>query len=207
MTSLTVALTGGIGSGKSTVARLLVSKGAVLVDADAIAREVVEPGGPAYEAVVERFGDTVLAPDGTIDRKALAGFVFSDPDALADLNAATHPAIGRVMAERRRAAHEAGGIVVLDIPLLRASHRDELGFDAVIVVDAPTDVAVERLVSNRDFDRSDARARVAAQASRQERLKLADYVIDNSGDMAVLRDQVDRIWTELGATLAMKTSQ
>ena len=204
MNTLTVVLTGGIGSGKSTVARLLVARGATLIDADAIAREVVEPGGPAYDAVVERFGRAVVSPDGTVDRKALARIAFSDPAALADLNAATHPAIGRIMAERRQAADERGGVVVLDIPLLRASHRDELAFDAVIVVDAPTDMAVERLVHKRGFERSDAEARVSAQASREERRALADYVIDNSGDIAALASQVDRIWTGLEAALAVK---
>jgi dephospho-CoA kinase len=197
LSAVTVGLTGGIGSGKSTAARMLESKGAVLVDADAIAREVVEPGGPAYGAVVERFGGAVVAPDGTIDRKALAEIVFHDPEALADLNAATHPVIGQLMVERRAAAEAAGAVVVMDIPLLKATHRQQLGFDVVVVVDAPVDVAVTRLVGQRGFDRADAEARLAAQISREERRALADVVLDNSGDVDSLQAQVDRLWRDL----------
>jgi dephospho-CoA kinase len=197
MTSVTVGLTGGIGSGKSTATRMLESKGAVVVDADAIAREVVAPGGPAYGPVVERFGDAVVGPDGTIDRKALAEVVFNDPQALADLNAATHPVIGQVMVERRAAAEQAGAVVVMDIPLLKATHREQLGFDVVVVVDAPTEIAVERLVDQRGFDRADAEARLAAQITREERRGLADVVLDNSGDLGSLQAQVDRLWPDL----------
>jgi dephospho-CoA kinase len=191
---LTVGLTGGIGSGKSTVAEMLEAKGASLIDADAIAREVVTPGGPAYAPVVERFGQSVLAPDGTLDRKALAAIVFSDAQALADLNAITHPEIGRIMVERRQAADERGGVVV---PLMKATHRDQLGFDVVVVVDMPVEVAVDRLVGQRGFDRSDAEARVANQISRDERRALADIVVDNAGDRDLLAEQVDRLWSEL----------
>ena len=152
MSAVTVGLTGGIGSGKSTVSRMLESKGAVLIDADAIAREVVAPGGPAYGPVVGRFGDSVVAADGTIDRQALAEIVFSDPEALADLNAVTHPVIGQLMVERRAAAEAAGAVVVMDIPLLKATHREQIGFDVVVVVDAPVDVAVARLVDQRGSD-------------------------------------------------------
>jgi dephospho-CoA kinase len=192
--TVTVALTGGIGSGKSTVASMLDAKGATLIDADAIAREVIAPGGEAFGPVVERFGQGVLAPDGTIDRKALAQIVFSDPDALSDLNAITHPVIGKTMLERRNAAESLGGVIVLDIPLLRATHRQELAFDVVVVVDTPTDVAVQRLVEQRGFDRRDAEARVAAQMSRQERRALADIALDNTGDRDALEQQVERLW-------------
>ncbi|MGO9342940.1 MAG: dephospho-CoA kinase [Acidimicrobiales bacterium] len=197
MSAVTVGLTGGIGSGKSTAAHMLASKGAVLVDADAIAREVVAPGGPAYGPVVERFGDAVVAVDGTIDRKALAEIVFNDPQALADLNAATHPVIGQLMVERRSAAEKAGAVVVMDIPLLKQTHREQLGFDVVVVVDAPTETAVERLVGQRGFDRADAEARLAAQITREERRALADVVLDNSGDLDSLQAQVDRLWADL----------
>jgi dephospho-CoA kinase len=199
VSGVTVVLTGGVGSGKSTVADMLVARGATLIDADRIAREIVEPGRPAYTAVVERFGQVILNPDGTIDRKALAEIVFSDPIALADLNAITHPVIGQEMVERRAAAEANGGVLVLDVPLLKPTHQDQLGFDAVIVVDTPVDIAVSRLIEHRSFERADAEARVAAQISRQERLALADFTIDNSGDEEALTTQVERLWSDLQA--------
>jgi dephospho-CoA kinase len=194
---LAVGLTGGIGSGKSTVADLLVERGAVLIDADRIAREVVVPGGPAYQPLVDRFGTAVLAPDGTIDRKALAAVAFADADSLTALNAITHPAIAAVMAERRAA--EVGGdrVVVLDVPLLKPAHRDILSLDVVVVVDCPVEIAVDRLVQQRGFSREDAEARVAAQVSRQERREGADFVIDNSSDRPHLVTEVDRVWGQL----------
>ena len=143
---LAVGLTGGIGSGKSTVGELLVQRGAVLIDADRIAREVVVPGGPAYQPLVDRFGAGILAPDGTIDRAALAAVAFADAESLAALNAITHPAISAVMAERRAAEEGGDRVVVLDIPLLKPEHRDVLSLDVVVVVDCPVEVAVERLV-------------------------------------------------------------
>jgi dephospho-CoA kinase len=199
VSGVTVVLTGGVGSGKSTVADMLVARGATLIDADRIAREIVEPGRPAYAAVVERFGQAILNPDGTIDRKALADIVFSDATALADLNATTHPVIGHEMVERRAAAEASGGVVVLDVPLLKPTHRDQLGFDAVIVVDTPVDIAVSRLIEHRSFERADAEARVAAQMSREERLALADFTVDNSGDKEALTAQVERLWSDLQA--------
>jgi len=189
-----VGLTGGIGSGKSTVAAGLASRGAAVVDADAIAREVVEPGGPAFSPVVERFGPSILGPDGRIDRPVLAAVVFSDRGALADLNSITHPVIGRVMAERVAAAGSLSGIVVLDIPLLDIATKDRFDLAAVVVVDAPEDVAVERLVAQRGFSESDARARIASQLSREERRALADLVIDNSGSRSRLEEEIDRAW-------------
>jgi dephospho-CoA kinase len=204
--ALAVGLTGGIGAGKSTVARLLVEHGATLVDADRIAREVVEPGRPAHRALVERFGAGILAADGSLDRPALAARVFGDTGALADLNAITHPAIGAEMLARREAARARGGIVVLDIPLLRDEHRHVLDLALVVVVDVPTDVAVERLVGQRGMDRADAQARVAAQVDRPTRLAGADVVVENTGTLADLRRRVDEVWGDLEARLGLSSA-
>lgn len=197
-----VGLTGGIGTGKSTVADLLAARGALVVDADVIAREVVAPDGPAYDAVVERFGRRFLDPDGTLDRAALAALVFYDAAALADLNAITHPVIGAVLLERltsvdRLPEARRPDVAVAVIPLLRPGHVDSLGLQAVVVVDCPTEVAVRRLVEGRGMDEEDARARVAAQPSREERLELADYVVDNSSGPEALAAEVDALWTRL----------
>jgi len=191
---LAVGLTGGIGAGKSAVAALLVERGAILVDADVVAREVVAPGGPAYGPLVDRFGPGILNADGTVDRPALAALVFGDPVALTDLNAITHPAIGVAMIERRRSIPTDGSVVVFAIPLLTSLHREMMGLDAVVVVDCPADVALERLVELRGMDRADAEARIAAQISREERLRGADFVIDNSSSQAHLRAEVERLW-------------
>ena len=187
-------LTGGIGSGKSTVASALQERGAAVIDADRIAREVVEPGGAAYTALVERFGVGVLQEDGRLDRQALADIVFQDPEALDDLNKITHPAIGAVVAERIASAARTHDVVVVDIPLLSITTKANIGFDAVIVVDVPEETAVRRLVEQRGFKEEDARARIAAQISREERRALADVVIDNSGDRSALEAQIDRAW-------------
>lgn len=194
---LAVGLTGGIGAGKSAVADLLVAAGAVLIDADVVAREVVAPGGPAYQPLLDRFGPGILAADGTIDRPALAAAAFSDPAALADLNAITHPAIGIEMIERRNALAATDEVVVLAIPLLTALHRDTVGLDVVVVVDCPVEVALERLVGGRGMDRADAEARIGAQVSRAERLGEADFVVDNSGTREALAAEVDRLWAWL----------
>jgi len=194
---LAVGLTGGIGSGKSTVADLLVERGAVLIDADRIAREVVAPDGPAFQPLVDRFGPGILTPEGTLDRSALATLVFPDPEALEALNAITHPAIGAVMTERRAAAEETDDVVVFDVPLMKPEHRELLGLALVIVVDCSVDIALRRLVEKRGFTRADAEARMAAQPSRAERREGADFVIDNGSDRAHLRAEVDRVWTSL----------
>ena len=192
---LRVGLTGGIGSGKSTVSELLAAHGAVVIDYDVLAREAVEPGGAGLEAIAERFGAGVIAPDGTLDRPALAAIVFADPAALSDLNAITHPAIWRLAAAREA---EAGpdAIVVHDNPLLvemgAAQHCD-----VVVVVDVPEDVQVARLVSSRGMSEEEARARIAAQASRQQRTGAADLVIDNTGPMDELALIVGGTWDEL----------
>jgi dephospho-CoA kinase len=191
---LLVGLTGGIGSGKSTVAAGFAERGAAVIDADAISREILEPGGAAYQDVIDRFGAGIVTPSGAIDRPALAALVFNDPDALADLNGLTHPAIGRVMAERMAAAAASHEIVVLDIPLLNIATKDRFTFGAVVVVDAPEDLAVERLVAYRGFTEEDARARVAAQISREDRRSLADLVIDNGAERAALESEIDRAW-------------
>src|SRR6185437_12548746 len=191
---LAVGLTGGIGSGKSAVADLLVERGAVLIDADQVARDVVAPGGPAYQPLIDRFGRGIVAADGTIDRQALAGIAFADEEPRLALNAITHPAIGIRMIEMRDALATTDHIVVLAIPLLTALHRETVKLHKVVVVDTPTDVALERLLSQRGFDRADAEARIRSQISREERAKEADYVLDNSADRTTLEREVARLW-------------
>jgi len=193
---LVVGLTGGIGSGKSTVARLLAERGAVIVDADALAREVVAPGGPAHDALLERFGPALVKADGALDRAALASLVFGDEAARGDLNGIVHPEVAKAVMERVAAAGAAdpAAVVVLDIPLLAEVGRDRYPVAGVVVVDAPIEAAVARLVANRGFAEEDARARVAAQATREERRAVADVVLDNSGDLDHLRSEVERAW-------------
>jgi dephospho-CoA kinase len=202
---LLVGLTGGIGSGKSTVAQGLGTRGAAVVDADAISRQIMEPGGAAFQPVVDRFGPSIVDPAGRIDRPALAALVFGDREALADLNRLTHPVIGRVMSERVAELAATSEIVVLDIPLLNIATKDRFSFGAILVVDAPEDLAVQRLVDQRGFSDADARARVAAQITRAERRALADLVIDNSGDRAALEVEVDRAWAWLSARFRSAT--
>ena len=187
-----IGLTGGIGAGKSTFSRALAAKGAVVVDADAIAREVVEPGGPAYAPLVERFGPGILDDDGRLDRQALARLAFSDERSLADLNSITHPAVGARIAEALSAQAGSERVVVLDVPLMVESGRT--GTAGLVVVDCPEDIAISRLVRSRGMDEQDVRRRVAAQASRQDRLARADVVVDNSGPPEALGPQVDRVW-------------
>ncbi len=190
-----VGLTGGIGSGKSTVAARLASRGAAVVDADAVARQVVEPGGPAYQAVVDRFGPGIVGSDGTIDRRRLAAVVFADPAERVALEAIVHPAVRAGVA--RRVAAEAGTgtrVVVVEIPLLTESPAARAGLQAIVVVDCPEEVAVARLVAERGMTVEEARARVAAQASRADRLAIADFVVDNAGDRAGLDAEVARCW-------------
>ena len=191
---IAIGLTGGIGSGKSTVASMLVARGAVLIDADALAREVVEPGLPAWAEVRARFGQAVLAADGSIDRPALAAIVFSDEAARADLNSIVHPEVGREMLERLAGEAATDHVVVLDVPLLAEGGRDRYPVAGILVVDCPVDIAIDRLVSERGMDREDAERRVAAQVSREERLRLADFIIMNMGSLDELRQMVDRAW-------------
>lgn len=192
-----VGLTGGIGSGKSTVSALLAARGATVIDADAITRELQAPGQPVLVAIVERFGPGVLAGDGTLDRQALADLVFGPDggDALADLNAIVHPAVGAEIARRLEEASRGDGVVVLDVPLLVESGRDDMA--ALVVVDVDPEVALARLVEQRGMRAEDARARMARQATREERRARADVVLDNSGTREALEAQVDALWARL----------
>jgi dephospho-CoA kinase len=190
---IVVGLTGGIGSGKSTVSTLLAERGAVIVDADVITRELQQPGQAVLAAIAERFGDSVLTADGHLDRQRVADIVFNDGDALKALNKLVHPAvadeIGRRIDERRGTE----AVVVLDIPLLKRDGRYPIA--GVLVVDTPVEVAIARLVRFRGLREDDARARVGRQITREERLQMADFVIDNGGDPALLADQIDAAWT------------
>jgi dephospho-CoA kinase len=193
-------LTGGIGSGKSTVAAGLVERGAALIDADAIVRELQAPGAPVFVAMVDHFGDRIVAADGSLDRQAVADIVFNDEAELKALNDLVHPAVVEEMKARRATLEATEQIVITDIPLLvradgeqnpREEYKRLLG---IIVVDCDPETAVQRLVEGRGFDEADARARLANQASRQDRLAAADHIIDNSGELAALEPQLDRCW-------------
>jgi dephospho-CoA kinase len=190
-----VALTGGIGSGKSVVSQRLAARGAVIVDADAIVHELQRAGSPLLDRLAERFGATIIRPDGELDRAGLAAIAFADDAALADLNTIVHPAVREEIARRIDAERASDRVVVVDTPLLTVTA--EHSFDAVVVVDVPVDTAVERLVRFRGMDEADARARVAKQITREERVALADRVIDNSGDLAALEAQLDELWSWL----------
>lgn len=196
---IAVGLTGGIGSGKSTVASGFVRRGAVLIDADAIVRDQQVPSSPVFIEMVERFGNRIVASDGTLDRGAVASIVFADPDALADLNAITHPPVGQEIRRRISELEGTDRLIVLDIPLLAEGlakgRRPRYRTGGILVVDTPTDVAVERLVSSRGFAADDARARIAAQLSREERLAIAGWVIDNSGSLDQLEHAIDAAFT------------
>jgi dephospho-CoA kinase len=192
---LKVGLTGGIGAGKSEVSRLLVEHGGVLIDADRIAREVVAPGTPGLEAVVEAFGRDVLAEDGGLDRPKLGSIVFADPDRLAVLNAIVHPLVGARSRELEAAA-AADAVVIHDVPLLAENALAPL-YDLVIVVDASPETQLDRLVRLRGMTEEDARARMAAQATREKRLEIADIVIDNDVPLDDLRRRVTDVWADL----------
>lgn len=202
---LTVGLTGGIGAGKSEVSRLLASYGAVVVDADKIAREVVEPGTPGLAAVVDAFGPEVLTDDGGLDRPKLGSIVFADPERLATLNSIVHPLVGA----RSRELEQAAGpddVVVHDVPLLTENKLQSL-YDLVVVVDASQDTQLDRLVRLRGMVESEARSRMAAQATREERLAIADLVIDNDGPLEKLEPQVREVWQELTRRAASGRAQ
>ena len=188
-----IGLTGGIGSGKSTVSALLAARGAVVIDADAITRELQQPGTPTFAAMVERFGPGIVAADGTLDRDAVAAIVFADADALADLNRIVHPAVGAEIARRLQEQADGDAVVILDVPLLVES-TNRMPMAGVLVVDVDPEVAVGRLVELRGMREDDARARMANQAARADRLARADRVIDNSGSRDDLAAQVDAAW-------------
>jgi dephospho-CoA kinase len=192
-----VGLTGGIGSGKSTISSLLEGKGAIIIDADAIVREVQLPGSAVLTELVAKFGAGVLAADGSLDRQAVANIVFTDPEALKALNAIVHPAVGKEMNRRMIEQRTTDHVVILDIPLLTENPRE--GLQGKIVVDVPVEVQVERLVKYRGFDEADARARISRQATREQRLATADFVVDNSGDLADLQPQMDKLWLWLNS--------
>jgi dephospho-CoA kinase len=196
--SLQVGLTGGIGSGKSTVSARLAELGAVVVDYDVLAREAVEPGTAAIREIEQRFGAEVIAPDGTLDRPRLGAVVFADESARRDLEAITHPAI-RDLAAERVAAAPAGSVVVHDHPLLVEMGMAER-CDVVVVVDVDPELQVQRLVEHRGMSEPDARARLAAQATREQRRAAADEVLDNSGTPDELRAAVDALWERLTAS-------
>jgi dephospho-CoA kinase len=192
---LRVGLTGGIGAGKSEVSKRLASHGAIVIDADLIAREVVAPGTSGLTAVVEAFGPGVLGPDGALDRAVLGDIVFADKQKLATLNAIVHPLVGARMRELEESAG-LGSIIVHDVPLIA---ENDLGssYDLVIVVDAPPRLQLDRLVRLRGMTGEQSQARMAAQAERDQRLSIADIVVDNSGSLAELDRQVGDLWAEL----------
>ncbi len=188
-----IGLTGGIGSGKSEVARLLIARGAEVIDADLIVRELQQPGAEVYEKMVELFGAEVVGTDRSLDRAAIAKKVFADESLLKTLNQLIHPIVRRVMNERVESFRSTDKVVILDIPLLVENPRE--GLDGVLVVDLDSELAVKRLVEQRNMNADDARARIAKQATREQRLALANHVIDNSGDRDALTQKVDLAWS------------
>jgi dephospho-CoA kinase len=198
---LLVGLTGGIGSGKSTVARLLDRRGAIVIDADQLAREAIAAGTEGFDRVVEAFGDAVVGSDGELDRKALAALVFADPERRAALEAIVHPDVARRFAERLEPYRDGDRVVVYVTPLLV-----ELGlapaFDVVIVVTATPHLRVSRVASDRGLDPEDVRRRMAAQATDERRMEVADVLLDNDGTLAELEAQVDRLWPDLASRAA-----
>jgi dephospho-CoA kinase len=192
---ITVGLTGGIGSGKSEVARRLAARGAVVIDADVLAREALAPGTDGLAKVVAHFGDAVLSPDGSLDRPGLGRIVFADPQRLAALNAIVHPYVGR-RSQELIAAAPADAVVVYDVPLLVENNLAP-SYDVVVVVDVPPETQLARLTQQRGMTEADARARMSAQAAREQRRSVADVVIDNDGDLKSLDAQVAQLWADL----------
>lgn len=199
---LRVGLTGGIGAGKSEVSRRLAAQGAVIIDADVIAREVVAPGTDGLAEVVKTFGPAVLGPDGRLDRVALGDIVVADKQKLAVLNSIVHPRVGGRMREVEDAAG-AGSVIVHDVPLI-AENGLAGSYDVVVVVDVPARIQLDRLVRLRGMSREQAQARMAAQASREERLAIATIVVDNSGSLAELDRQVGELWAELRRRMPLR---
>ena len=192
-----IGLTGGIGCGKSEVSRLFADRGAIIVDADLIVRELQQPGGEIFNKIVEMFGTSVVAEDGSLNRGAVANEVFKDKEVLKKLNELIHPVVRRVMNERVKSYSDTSKIVVLDIPLLVENPRE--GLDGVVVVDLDPEIAVERIVEQRKMNIDDAKARVANQSSREQRRAIANFIVDNSGDRKALDLQVDAAWSWITA--------
>jgi dephospho-CoA kinase len=195
---LLVGLTGGIGSGKTTVARLLAERGAAVIEADRLAREVVEPGTLAFDRVVEVFGPAVVTPGGALDRETLGGIVFADAERRRTLEAIVHPEVARRFAEEVERHRGTDDVVVYAVPLL-VERGLAPAFDVVIVVAAPEEARIERVVAGRGSDPADVRARMAAQVSDADRAAVADIVIDNDGTLADLAARVDEVWADLRA--------
>ena len=195
---LLVGLTGGIGSGKSTVARMLEERGAVVFDADLLAREAVEPGTQGHTAVIERFGADVLAPGGELDREALASIVFADPSARRDLEQIVHPEVRRLFAEGSEAYRDTDRIVVFSAPLLVESGM-HTAFEILVVVSATAATQIERLMRQRGMSEPAIRARIDAQAPLEDKAAVADFLVDNGGTIAELENQVERLWHDLSA--------
>jgi dephospho-CoA kinase len=195
---LLVGLTGGIGSGKSTVARLLEKRGAVVFDADLLAREAVEPGTPGHAAVIDRFGADVLAPGGELDREALASIVFADPAARRDLEQIVHPEVRRLFAEGTEAYRDTDRVVVFSAPLLVETGM-HTAFEILVVVSATVATQIERLMRQRGMSEASIRARIEAQAPLEDKAAVADFLVDNEGTLDELESQVERLWTDLSA--------
>jgi dephospho-CoA kinase len=195
---LLVGLTGGIGSGKSTVARLLEERGAVVFDADLLAREAVEPGTPGHAAVIERFGADVLAPGGELDREALASIVFADPSARRDLEQIVHPEVRRLFAEGSEAYRDTDRVVVFSAPLLVETGM-HTAFEILVVVSATVATQIERLLRQRGMSEASIRARIDAQAPLEDKAEAADFLVENEGTLDELESQVERLWNDLSA--------
>lgn len=191
--TLEIGLTGGIGSGKSTVSAGLVKRGAVLVDADAIVRDLQKPGKPVFKKMVERWGEKIITNEGELDRQAVADIVFKDAEELVALNEIVHPLVREEIANQREKYIKGNAPIILDIPLLIESGYENLS--GIIVVDLHTEEAVERLVKYRGFSREDALNRISSQVDREERLSKADFVIDNNGDLDSLENEIDKAWS------------
>ena len=198
---LLVGLTGGIGSGKSTVARMLETRGAVVFDADVLAREVVEPGTPGHAAVIERFGANILAPGGELDREALASIVFADPAARRDLEAIVHPEVRRRFAEASEAYRDTDRVVVMSAPLLVETGMHS-AFDVLVVVSATPHAQIERLMRDRGMSEEAVRSRIDAQATPEARAEVADVLVENELTVEELEARVERLWADLSARAA-----